>query len=193
MEKAIRVLPSRMLGLEKVVEIKIQQQLPGSPPALHGGCSVQQILLKPRQLSAAEGTLLMKERLDLWVVFPALREIDESIVRVWVEVTDLVKVSFLLEHILVKKSGIGIDDRQFLDAYLGSAGRNIVGFARVLHLVVLEIVHHVVVANVSTRQAVRLRKEIVEQDEFTHVPHADQRLDVLRIELGGAEHGGDRP
>jgi len=141
-----------MLGLEKVVEIKIQQQLPGSPPALHGGCRVQQILLKPRQLPVAEGTLLVKEPLNLRVGFPALREIEESIVRVWVQMTDLVKISFLLEHILVKKSGIGIDDRQFLDAYLGSAGRNIVGFARVLHLVVLEIVDHVVIANVSTRQ-----------------------------------------
>src|ERR1700750_2405202 len=73
-----------VLVLEKVVEIKIQQQLPGSPPALQGGCRVQQILLKPRQLSAAEGTLLVKEGLNLWVGFPALREIEESIVRIWV-------------------------------------------------------------------------------------------------------------
>jgi len=77
-------VPLGMLGLEKVVEIKIQQQLPGGPPAFHGGCRVQQILLKPRQLSAAEGTLLVKERLNLWVGFPALREIEESIVRIWV-------------------------------------------------------------------------------------------------------------
>ena len=75
-----RSVSLRMLGLEKVVEIEIQQQLPGSLPALHGGCRVQQILLKPRQLSAAEGTLLVKEHLDLWVGFPALREIEESIV-----------------------------------------------------------------------------------------------------------------
>ena len=56
----------------------------------------------------------MKERLNLRVGFPALREIEESIVRIWVQVTDLVKISFLLEHILVNESGVSIDNRQFL-------------------------------------------------------------------------------
>ena len=96
----------------------------------------------------------MKECLNLWVGFPALRKIEESIVGIRMQVADLVEIPFLLEHILVHKSGIGIDDCQFLDGYLGSAWWNFVGFSYVLHLVVIKIINDVVIANVSARQAV---------------------------------------
>ena len=71
----------------------------------------------------------MKECFDLRVGFPALRKIEQSIVGVRTQVTDLVEIPFLLEHILVQKSSIGIDYRQFLDRDLGSAGRNFIGFS----------------------------------------------------------------
>src|SRR5262249_52203905 len=115
------------------------------------------------KLAHAECALFVKETLRGRIFLPLLSERYQSIVGVRVHMTDLRNVPFLLEDVLIEKPRVSIFNGQFLYGHFGDVRWNVVGFMGVntLYVTAVNKINEIVVADIATCQAVRLRHQVI--------------------------------